>query len=136
MKNRCFGYDKNQVRVYFTALQSEHQRRLDQWEEKRKLLEEAVDQQKQQIQQLETKIGASSESEKYLEIVIPLAKTLQEQIVGTAREQAVKIVGEAREQLISLQKTVIQIDEQINRKHQLFSQPLEAVLSPNRTNLG
>lgn len=134
MRNRCWGYDKNQVRVYFAALQSGHQRRLDQQEENRQLLEAAIEQQRQQLKQLEININISGERIKHLDVLLPIVKSLHEQIINTAQEQAVSILNEAKAQQVELLNTACHIDERIHERHQIFLQQIQAVFSLDGSN--
>ncbi|MGE5449843.1 MAG: hypothetical protein ACM3PA_00530 [Methanomassiliicoccales archaeon] len=120
MKSGWFGYDKNQIRVYFTALQAGYQRRLDQWEDKLSDSRNEINQLEKLVVQLQQQVNERHERIQYLETLWPRTESIRIKLLRQARLQARIVVSDAKATRELLRQESHQIAAQANQQHGNF----------------
>jgi len=121
LRNGLFGYDKNQVRVYFTALQAGNQRQIDQWEEKRSLLQREIDLQTTRLEQLQAQIKARQSQAEQYEQVWPRLEMMRIKLLRDPRVESGHIIEEAMETCRVLKLEGYYLAKQAKHLHQQFT---------------
>lgn len=120
MKSRLFGYDKNQIRVYFISLQAGHQRQLDQWEEKINKLQTSLDQTISNLEQLKMDLVTCTERIEKIEQVGERVEVIKMRLLDRAQANANRIINEAVTRSAQLSQTKSQTDKGIRQCHHMF----------------
>lgn len=124
MRSSCWGYNKNQIRVYFIALQAGYQRKLDHEEECLVSLQKAIIQQQQLFEQLQDEVKAAERHYQYLDAVGIQVEKIRIKLIRHARAKSRQIIATADIKRNSLQQVSDELSQQITGQYLDFIKPI------------
>lgn len=128
MKSRWLGYDKNQIRVYFTSFQAGHQKQLDKLEEMRINLEIDIEFINREINQLQAQLEEWEVRHENILMLEPRAEAVRMRICRQARQQARELADKADREVKRLTIEGEEVRKQVMLRQLWFNDQITAAV--------